>query len=267
MSYILQILVRAMVETVYLVGIIILIGLIFGILRDNSIKNFQRSFGFKAIMLTGIIGVPIHELSHGILAVIFGHKITKVKLFQKPDSTGTMGYVRHSYNPTNLYQQVGNFFIGVAPIFGGGISIIVLMYFMLPNAFKEYIIILKNSFNIATINSNILKEIIYSYFQLFTKIFSFSSFKEPLFYVFIIFAICIASHISLSMADIKGAARGLIVIYFILLFINVLGLRVNVVANYIITYNILITGILIVALFLSFFTFLISVISLVITNK
>ena len=126
MTYIIEVLIRTCIETFYLVGMIVILGLILGVLRNNAIKNFQRSFGLKAVMITGIIGVPIHEISHAILALIFRHRITKVKLIQKPDPSGLMGYVKHSYNPNSLYQRIGNFFIGIAPLFGGGISIIVL---------------------------------------------------------------------------------------------------------------------------------------------
>jgi hypothetical protein len=62
-------------------------------------------------MVTGVVGVPIHELSHATFALIFGHKIKSIKLFQKPDENEVMGYVQHSYNQGSIYQQAGNFFI------------------------------------------------------------------------------------------------------------------------------------------------------------
>ncbi|MGO0916500.1 hypothetical protein ACTPEM_26060, partial [Clostridioides difficile] len=36
---------------------------------------------------------------------------------------GILGYVSHSYKKDNLYQSIGNFFIGIAPIIGGTIMI------------------------------------------------------------------------------------------------------------------------------------------------
>lgn len=143
MRFLIQMLIRTCIETVYLTGIIILVGMLLGIMRNYTIKNFARSFGMKSIMITGFIGVPVHEMSHAIFAAIFGHKITAVKLLQKPDENGVMGYVEHSYNQNSIYQQVGNFFIGTAPIFGGILSVVALMRFMIPRAYDEFISILK----------------------------------------------------------------------------------------------------------------------------
>jgi hypothetical protein len=116
MDFFINLILRASVETLYLTGMIIVFGLLLGVLRNNSIKNFHRSLGMNAIMITGVIGVPIHELSHAILALVFRHDIRRIKLFQKPDSNGVMGYVDHSYNPNSLYQQIGNFYRSSADI-------------------------------------------------------------------------------------------------------------------------------------------------------
>lgn len=255
-----KILGRTFVETFYLTGMIILIGLILGVLRNNSIKNFQRSFGSNAVMITGFIGVPIHELSHAIFAVLFGHKITKIKLLQKPDENGVMGYVQHGYNQNSIYQQIGNFFIGIAPIFGGVFSIIALMKFIIPRAYNSFINILFRSLHITVLNKSIIEGIINSYLGLIKVIFSLKNFENPYFYVFLFISICISSHISLSSADIKGASRGLGVIFIILLILNALNLTKYILAIDLIKYNILITGFLMISVILSTITFLVSLI-------
>ncbi|WPC43088.1 hypothetical protein [Clostridium sp. JS66] len=260
MDFIMRILGRTFVETFYLTGMIILIGLILGVLRNNSIKNFQKSFGSNAVMITGFIGVPIHELSHAIFAVLFGHKITKIKLLQKPDENGVMGYVQHGYNQNSIYQQIGNFFIGIAPIFGGVFSIIGLMKFIIPRAYNSFINILFRSLHITVLNKSIIEGIINSYLGLIKVIFSLKNFENPYFYVFLFISICISSHISLSSADIKGASRGLCVIFIILLILNALNLTKYILAIDLIKYNILITGFLMISVILSTITFLVSLI-------
>jgi len=267
MDFFIELIIRTFIETFCLLGTIMLIGMILGILRSYSIRNFQRSFGWKSVMITGIIGVPVHELSHAIIALLFSHKITEIKLLQKPDENGVMGYVQHSYNKHSVYQQIGNFFIGVAPIFGGVISIITLMRFIIPQAYNRFISILATSLQVTELNKVTIEEIVNSYEGLIKSIFSFNNFQNPYFYIFLFMAICISSHISLSTADIKGASRGLVIIFLIILLLNLLGLSKYVLAFSIIRYNILITGFLIVAIILSIITFGISLILLIIRKS
>lgn len=264
MTFVIQLLARSFIETVYISGMIILVGLLLGVLRNSSIRNFQRSFGSKALMMTGLIGVPIHELSHAIFAVLFGHKVTKVKLLQKPDENGVMGYVQHSYNQGSIYQQVGNFFIGIAPIFGGIFSIIALMRFVIPQAYNKFIYILAESLNITVLNKDTMEGILNSYRELVKIIFSMKNFRNPYFYVFLFISICISSHISLSYADIKGASKGLGIIFLIVVILNALNLSKYIFAVDLVKYNVLLTGVLIIAVILSAITFLVSLIFTVI---
>lgn len=87
---------------------------------------------------TGLIGVPIHEISHCLCCIIFRHSITKVKLYSWPTSHSksdvALGYVEHSFNPNSIYQVVGNFFIGIAPIFGGVVATGGVSLALLPGA-------------------------------------------------------------------------------------------------------------------------------------
>lgn len=260
MTFLIQLLAKSFIETVYISGMIILVGLLLGVLRNSSIRNFQRSFGSKALMITGLIGVPIHELSHAFFAVLFGHKVDKIKLLQKPDKNGVMGYVQHSYNQGSIYQQVGNFFIGIAPIFGGIFSIIALMRFTIPQAYNKFVYILSESLNITALNKGTMEGIINSYRELVKIIFSLKNFENPYFYLFLFISICISSHISLSYADIKGASRGLGVIFLIVVILNALNLSKYMFAVDLIKYNVLLTGVLIIAVILSAITFLLSLV-------
>lgn len=260
MTFIMNLIIKTFIETAYLTGVIILVGMLLGVLRNNSIRNFQRSFGSKALMVTGVIGVPIHELSHATFALLFGHKITNIKLLQKPDKDGIMGYVQHSYNQSSIYQQIGNFFIGTAPIFGGVFSIIALMKFVIPQAYNEFIKILFKSLQVTVLDKNTVEGIITSYRGLIKVIFSLENFQNPYYYLFLFAALCISSHISLSSADIKGASKGLGVLFLLLLILNALNLSKYILSFNLIKYNILITGFLIISVLLSIVTFLVSLI-------
>lgn len=78
-----------------------------------------------AYYLSGFIGIPLHELSHAVMAVLFGHRIIRIKWFGF-GSGGLYGCVEHSWNTRSLYQRIGLFFIGIAPFMA---AIIVLQAF------------------------------------------------------------------------------------------------------------------------------------------
>ena len=264
MNFLVNTVIKTALDTLYLTGMIILVGFILGFFREHAMKNFQRSFGFRAVAITAVIGVPIHEMSHAIFCFIFGHKITKMVLLQKRDENGVLGYVSHSYNPNSVYQQAGNFFIGIAPIFGGVSSIIALMYLIIPRTYNEFINISLNNLNVTKISQVALKGILNSYFDLIKTIFSMKNFASPYFILFLLLAICISSHISLSSADIKGASKGLLIIFLLTLVVNVLGFSRFVMAESILKYNIVLIGFLIVSLIFSSITYLISLLLLLI---
>lgn len=86
-------------------------------------------FGPKTIYLSAVIGTPCHELSHFLLCFPFFHKVEKLNLFS-PSTDGTLGYVSHSYTPRNPWAICGNFFIGIAPIFGGCVVILLTTHWL-----------------------------------------------------------------------------------------------------------------------------------------
>ncbi|KHD38565.1 membrane protein [Clostridium acetobutylicum] len=260
MNGIINLILKTFIETLYLTGIIILAGFILGFLRNTAIANFQRSFGMKAVMITGFLGVPVHELSHAIIAVLFGHKVTNIKLLQNPDEKGVLGYVNHTYNPSSVYQRIGNFFIGVAPIFGGITVIMLLLRVTTPAVFNNFMVTLKQNLNITTLDNGSIHNILISNWSVIKNIFNGENFKNPYFYLFLFIAICISSHISLSKADINGAWVGLVSIFLLILVINMVGLSSYISASIIIKYNVLMTGFLSVAVVFSCITFLISLV-------
>jgi len=266
MNVLISLIIKTCLDTLYMTGMIIFVGFFLGFLRKHSIENFQRSFGWKAVAVTAFIGVPIHEISHAIVCILFGHKIKKLVLLQKRDESGVLGYVNHAYNPNNVYQQAGNFFIGIAPIFGGISVIIALMHTIIPNTYNEFITISMNNLHITKISYIALNGILNSYIDLIRIIFSINNFTNPYFILFLFLAICISSHISLSTADIKGASKGLVIIFLIILGINVLGFSRFVMAESILKYNIVLIGFLIVSLIFSTITYFISLLLFLINN-
>jgi Na+/phosphate symporter len=66
----------------------------------------------------------VHETGHALFCLLFGHRITGIKLFDFAPRDGTRGHVSHTFDPANPWQQVGNFFIGIAPILFGTLAIV-----------------------------------------------------------------------------------------------------------------------------------------------
>lgn len=257
MEFLKELLIITVSEIVCLIGAIVIAGFILGFFRERSIENFYKAFGKKSIYITGFIGVPIHELSHAIVALIFRHKITEIKLFKPSSEDNTLGYVKHKYNPRSIYQQIGNFFIGIAPILGGILSISVLMYFLVPSIYKGFMSNIIDSININQIN---LINVISSFKELIKLIFTLNNLKDIKFIIFMFLAICISSHISLSKADIKGASKGLFSIFLMLIILNLLGIRKYISINMIISYNMLMINILFISIIFSLITYVISLI-------
>lgn len=100
----------------------------------NSVIRFLFSF----------IGTPLHELSHAFMCLVFGHKITDMRLLILDPNSNVAGYVSHTYNKNNFYQNLGNFFIGIAPILGGflTVSIIYKQFMISPKQISFWISLL-----------------------------------------------------------------------------------------------------------------------------
>lgn len=83
---------------------------------DYYHRLMQRYTGKTGLLVTGLIGVPFHEIAHAVMALLFGHKIHKIVFFRYKDTEPTLGWVVHSYNPFNLHSSSGILFIATAPL-------------------------------------------------------------------------------------------------------------------------------------------------------
>lgn len=198
---ILDILLYYLLHIAFTAGLVILFGVV--IAKCNSFFYSRVGNNSMAVYYaTGFIGTPIHELSHALMCVIFGHKITEIKLFQIDSADGTLGYVKHSYNPRNVYQRIGNFFIGIAPVFVGFIILTALFYAFLPKSFDACI---------ASIASVKLSSGISGLFGILSDLLEilFDCFFQWQWWVFLALGSLIALHMTLSKADWEGAKSGI----------------------------------------------------------
>lgn len=215
------------IQILGVLGIFFLLGYILSKLQELTHKNYLRSVGWKGILLTAWIGTPMHEFGHALLCYIFAHKVVEVALFKPNQETGGLGYVNHSYNPGKLYQRVGNFFIGAAPMIFGSIALFLLLYFLLPNGKEVF----------APLNTQVsnVQAFLISLKETLLQLFALENLKTWEFWLFLYLAFCISSHIAPSKKDRQGMWDGFGWLVTILLIVNIFTLGLG----YDITYYIL----------------------------
>lgn len=233
---------------------------LFGYLIALCNRRFYANFGSRSRVvcyITGCIGTPLHELSHALFCLIFGHKIVEIKLFQIGAEDGTLGYVSHTFNRKNIYQRMGNFFIGIAPIVVISAVLFLLAWLLMPAMVTQMIALIQNisvSESVGSIFKSLLKEI----GVFFSYVLSWQ------WWLFIFVGAFFALHMTLSGADIKGAFSGLIFVLLLFMLIDVILALVDIealntftqfvlgVASYLICFLSIAMFIVLIALGLSF---------------
>ncbi|KZX84140.1 hypothetical protein A3715_17830 [Oleiphilus sp. HI0009] len=176
----------------------------------HVISNFLafRSMGLSIYILLSFPGVVIHELSHYLMCIIFGHHVTKVRFFSPNLSSGSLGYVNHSYNPRSIYQNIGNIFIGLSPIIC--LPPIVAMLIMAYVPVEIPSVKGMSFFSLALYDDlNNYISAVYFYFLRNGDVLS----------IFLFFCLSsISLHSSPSSSDLRGALKGTISLFIILVF-------------------------------------------------
>lgn len=203
------------IQILGVLGSFFVLGFVHSKIQTVIQNNYNRTLGWKGILWTAWIGTPIHEFGHIFFAKIFRHKINKIALFQPNEQTGNLGHVDHSYNPHSLYQKIGNFFIGAAPMIFGSIFLVMLLYYLVPNG-KEIFAPLKNyTFNFHFFDSLIL---------LLKNLFAHENIVAWNFWVFLYVSFAISSHMAPSKPDRSGMWNGLLWLVLLLFVTNAIAL-------------------------------------------
>ncbi|MCQ6962300.1 hypothetical protein [Methanolobus chelungpuianus] len=226
---ILRILELSLLEMLAFVGPVLLLGLLLGSMEKHANKYWGKSLGKTALLMTAWIGVPVHETGHLLMCWLFRHKVTKVKLLDLRGKDGTLGYVKHTYNKKSLYQNMGNFFIGIGPLISANIFLILSMYMLLPGIFEDItgrMLLFSSS---SALGSSGFEYVTGFLTGLLSGLFSLPNASNVNFWIYVFLSLGIASHMALSTADLKGATKGLPAIFLLLVIGNVLAyiLKVN----------------------------------------
>ena len=196
----------------FTIGIPIVAGLtVSGI--NKLIYRINGRGAYRFIMATSIIGTPIHELGHAFFALVFNHKIHKICLLNRDKSSGVLGYVSMSYKKGNLYEKIGDFFIGIGPIIFGTVFLIASMWLLVPNVCENIISDIRG-FKLTSVNNFVSGEFYLKILRLvwdaMLLIFAPKNFTNILWWIFIALALSMAAHMDLSVADIKISKSGIL---------------------------------------------------------
>lgn len=168
--------------------------------QKHYLTLLSRVGGKALVMIPASFSVPIHEISHYIVAKICGHNILQLKLFA-PNSSGTLGYVKHEYRP-GIVSLSTNMLIGLAPIAGGSLAIWTVTHFLMPENIQ-----LLHSTDLVT-SSNIV-DVIGQYMEVASRI-AIAQWGRWEFWMWCFLVAHIAVFCVPSAADFAGAAWGIV---------------------------------------------------------
>lgn len=202
----------------YSVGSIFICGFAVFLCQKLFYKLMGAKAGYKAVIATSVIGTPVHEIGHAVMCLLFGHKIDEIVLWKPEIRTGKLGYVNHSYNHKNLYQRLGNLFIGVGPIISGMAVLTAVMHFCFPVTMHQYMSSARELLQAGTDELEIL-ELGLSMLPESAEEFGNNEITEWVRVIGILIMLSVSLHINLSTADIK-AARSALPIYCLVVFLT-----------------------------------------------
>ena len=209
-----EIFVNFILQIISTFGVIALFGLLFSLCRKGFCKLLGNTGVFIINYVFGLVGTPIHELSHAVFCLIFGHKIKGINLYSPSKFNSSLGSITYAYD--NFFHRIGLFFIGIGPVLGGSAAILFLMYLLVPNLYGTLIA----NINQLTIDNNFFINYVAVIGDTVPAVFNKVYFDNECYWIFLVLALMIASHMELSASDISGAKLGLAFLSVLLLVVD-----------------------------------------------
>ena len=210
----------------YTLGAVVICGLCIALCRRLFVRLMGDGAGRAAVIGTSILGTPVHELSHALMCIVFGHKITEVSLWQPASDDGTLGYVSHSYNQKNPYHVLGNLFIGIGPVLGGMGVLTLVLALCFPTALDTYLSAARDVVDAGGNGFTQGFELFFEGVRLFPEMVTTAATDDAIpVWARVVGVICLISvslHIELSPADIKGALKSVPLYLLLVLILTVI---------------------------------------------
>ena len=199
-------------DTLILAGAIVAPFAVFAIIihwLERAIQlRLSERFGWNAVLWTGWLGTPIHELSHVIACWVFKHKVVEVKFFEPDRESGRLGFVKHTWIKGNWFQEFGNLFIGIAPLAGGSVALAALLWLFYPDAALAAVESSKSLSGSENSDTTVFSQVLSSMWAIGGQILKWNHIFMPKFWIFMYLVLCVGSHMAPSRSDYRGASRG-----------------------------------------------------------
>jgi hypothetical protein len=163
-------------------------------------------FGWRSVLWTAWLGTPLHELSHVVMCKLFRHRIDDVALFEPDLQAGRLGYVKHSFRRGHWFEEIGNVFIGIAPLIGGSLALAFLLWIFYPEIADTALAAVRNEDQDRSANASTQAWSIVT--AIFGGILKLENLLTLRFWVFIYLTLCVGGHMAPSRSDYRGAGRG-----------------------------------------------------------
>lgn len=186
--------------------------LVTGRLRRRAAEVFGPGF---CVWVTAP-GVMLHEFSHALFCLIFRHRITDFAPFS-PQKNGNLGWVVHKWDPRSVWQNVGCFFIGTAPLAFGVAALIFLTLLLLPHEALPFPELPGNGLAAFRIQFRA------TFSGLWRMWITPDFLPRSQTWIWFYGVIAVGSQITLSRADLAGAKSGVVVLSLLLIAAAVLG--------------------------------------------
>jgi len=204
-------------QVVTLLGCLALVTLGLHLVERRVSRRLSHRFGWRSVLLTGWLGVPLHELSHLVMCWVFRHRIVAYRLFDPDPRTGTLGYVHHAYQRRSFFQIAGNFFIGVAPLLAGSAVLLLGLILLLPGTQPL-------STGPAPVGFGPqVSHVVGLAGSTLGRMVSLPHLASWNLWVFLALALCVGTHMSPSRPDLTGALPGLALLLMVLFGLDVVN--------------------------------------------
>lgn len=200
---------------------LILVALLSTLARQVTRLAYAVIGPYLYLLLFGWLGTTVHEIGHALFAMLFGHQIRKFEPFKPDAKTGTLGQVEIGYDGNSIYQQIGRFFVGIAPVLFGTAMIFAALLILFQSEMAELIQ------RVSSLSNSSQPEPIALVYQtlaycgaILRFIFTPEHLADWRFYLFLYLTFAIGSSIRLSESDIRNAAAGFAVLVVLVLLFN-----------------------------------------------